>query len=159
MKPIDSRLMFFNYTLWPFEPSQEQLQQWLSVFPALWETLPCESVILILQLVDKTDQGVLQVGHLTDERLQGQLQLLLLSLKIGRKDKGWGQNAFPRCCGSIYMQPRSHLSYRDTTFQGEQTETLERKILWFHTDPPSSWVRTLRQETWPWDKPLASCPL
>lgn len=108
-KPTDNRLMFFIYILWSFEPSLEELQQWLTVPPALWDTLPCESVILILQLVDETDQGVLQVSHLTDERLQGQLQLLLLSLKKGKTDKGWGQSLHPWpkdssfCCSPRFL--------------------------------------------------------
>lgn len=81
-----------------------------------WDTLPCKTVILILQLVDKTDQGVLQVGHLTDECLQGQLQLLLLSLKKGKTDKGGGQ----KHCESTPMHLWSNLSYRQPPLQRKQ---------------------------------------
>lgn len=93
-----------------------------------WDTLPCESVILVLQLVDKTDQGVLQVSHLTDERLQGQLQLLLLSLKKGKTDMGGGQR-----------HPITHAfiiqSVLQTASSSEEEEILEIKILLFPTDP------------------------
>lgn len=115
-KPTDKKLMFFN----PLSKSFGSDQQ--------WDTLPCESVILVLQLVDKTDQGVLQVGHLTDEGLQGQLQLLLLSLKKGKTDMGGGQR-HPITHASIIQ------SVLQTASSSEEEEILEIKILLFPTDP------------------------
>lgn len=117
--------------------------------PQLCDTLPRESVILVLQLVDKTDQGVLQVGHLTDECFQGQLQLLLLSLKKGKKDKGRGQGLTlshgvvdPHTCIHSPISPTESLLYRG------RKQRLWRLKSYGFTLTPSPWVGTLRQKTY-----------
>lgn len=118
-KSVDNRLVAFNYTFWAESGRASAVTSDSAL--CLWDALPCESIVLILQLVDKTDQWVLQVSHLADECLQGQLQLLLLSLKkegkIGVRTK---LSTFSRTVGIRTRASIPHSLLQRDSFSGQE---------------------------------------